>query len=75
MFPEVNNGDTLTAALNAFEHELDEIYGSVNVAGITFDSSRTLRELDPIAYRCYFYDWVDSNGVDSDTLMGEDNRL
>jgi hypothetical protein len=75
MFSEVNNGDNVTTALDAWENTLNEIYGTVNIAGLTFDTSRIIRELDPIAYRCYFYDWLDSEGVDSDTLTGDDSRL
>lgn len=71
MFQEVENGDTVTAALDAFDNMLDEMHSGV--WGIA--PSRIMRECDPIMYRCEFYDWLDSEGVDSDTLTGDDDRL
>lgn len=38
---------------------LDDCYGHVNVCGYEYDTSRALRELDPIAYRCEFLNWLD----------------
>ena len=35
----------------AYDEMLDEIYGTVEICGMTFDSSRVLKEMDPIAYR------------------------
>ena len=43
-----------------YDEYLDEVYGSVNVAGMTFDTSQTLQYLDPTAYRCGFNDFVDT---------------
>ena len=31
---------------------IDEMHEPVVILGLTFDASRILRELDPIAYRC-----------------------
>ena len=31
---------------------LDDIYGTVEIAGMTYNTGRALRELDPIAFRC-----------------------
>lgn len=71
MFDEVEDGMTVDAALSAYDYALDEIYGSVEIAGHSFDTSRALRGLDPIAYRVGFHDYLDGEGVDSDTLTGE----
>lgn len=35
-----------------FEEYLNEMYGTVDVCGMTFDSGAILRELDPTAFRC-----------------------
>lgn len=67
--------ETLTEALDAWDETLGDAYGDTVIAGYTFDTARALRELDPIAYRCGFYDWIDSQGIDSDTLTGDDSRL
>lgn len=39
---------------------LDEVYGTVKIAGYEYDTSRALAELDPTAFRCGFSDWLDS---------------
>lgn len=57
-----------------FADRLDEVYGTTEVAGLVFSTSRALQELDPIAYRTYFSNWLDShyeevcddNGVELD---------
>lgn len=35
-----------------YEQMLDDIYGEVEICGMTFSSGRALRELDPTAFRC-----------------------
>ena len=47
-----------------FDDMLDEVYEDVAVAGYTYATSRALRELDPIAYRCAFNDWIDAQMKD-----------
>ncbi len=44
----------------AFDEYLDEVYGTINVAGYDYDTSYVLREIDPIAYRCDKNDYIDS---------------
>lgn len=39
---------------------LDECYGDVEIAGMTFSTSRALKELDPTAFRCGESDYIDS---------------
>lgn len=47
-------------AFEAFDSMLDECYPEVEVCGYSFQASRALKELDPIAYRCEFVNWLDS---------------
>jgi len=35
-----------------YDEMLDDVYGDVQIAGITFSTSYILRALDPTAYRC-----------------------
>jgi hypothetical protein len=49
-----------STALDLYDEMLDELYSPINIAGIEFDPSRVLKELDPTAYRCGFNDWLDS---------------
>lgn len=43
-----------------YDDMLDEVYGTVSIAGYQYSASRSLREIDPIAYRCGFNDWLDA---------------
>jgi hypothetical protein len=43
-----------------YKNMLDECYPPVMVAGMEYDTSRALYELDPIAYRVGFSDYLDS---------------
>jgi hypothetical protein len=40
--------------------------GPVTIAGVSFDPSRVLREMDPIAYDVGLADYMDLVGFDSD---------
>lgn len=42
-----------------YDDTLNEIYGVVNVAGYEYETARTLKEIDPIAYRTGMNDWAD----------------
>jgi hypothetical protein len=41
-----------------YKESLDEAWGTVMVAGYEYDTSRALYELDPIAYRVGFSDFL-----------------
>ena len=41
-----------------FQDWLDEAYGVVTVAGLSYETSSVLPVVDPIAYRCAFADWT-----------------
>lgn len=45
-----------------YDDFLDECYGDTVVAGASYSTSYALKELDPIAYRCGFVDWLDAEG-------------
>lgn len=51
-------------ALEQYDEFLDEVYGTVTIAGMEYQTSRALKELDPIAYRTGFNDWCDSESID-----------
>lgn len=59
---------TMSEAIEAYDESLDEINGSFEIGYLTFDASRVLRELDPIAYRVGFFDWADAEDIDTDDL-------
>lgn len=47
-----------------YQDTLDEIYGEVDIAGHSFSTGRALRELDEIAFREGFNNWIDSEVQD-----------
>ena len=49
---------------SVFDDGLDEDYGIVEVAGMKFNTSRALKKLDPIAYKCAYDDWINSLMID-----------
>lgn len=63
--------DTINDAIEAYDETLNDHYGEP----MGYPASRILREVDPIAYRVGFHDWLDSEGIDSDTLTGDWNDL
>jgi hypothetical protein len=46
-------------------------YGPVKIAGLEFDASRIVAELDPIAYRCGLNDYNDSELSELEEQIGE----
>jgi hypothetical protein len=42
---------------------LNELYGAVNICGYTMDSGRVLKNMDEIAFRTSFNDWIDVDYV------------
>lgn len=46
-------------AIEAYEDMLNDCYGAINICGITYDAGRAFKEVDPIAFRCGFNDWLD----------------
>jgi len=51
---------------SAHDDMLDEVYGTVSICGYEYDAARALREIDPIAYRCGYADFVSSYYVEVD---------
>jgi hypothetical protein len=42
-----------------YDAMLNECSGEIKIGCLTFDASRIVEELDPVAYRCGFNDYVD----------------
>ena len=47
-------------AVEMYDEMLDDCEGPVELCGMTYSASQVLREVDPVAYRCGFNDYVDS---------------
>lgn len=61
--------DTIEQALKAYDDYLDEIYPDQI---LNIPAGRILREIDPIAYRVGFSDWLDSPEVSEDDMENWD---
>lgn len=61
---ETSNKIDENEALERFDNFLDEVYDRVVVAGYDFYPSRVLKEVDPIAYRGEFNNWLNSEGLE-----------
>lgn len=44
----------------AFEELLTELYGEVNICGMTYTAGRALRSIDYVAFCCALNDYEDS---------------
>lgn len=56
-------------AHDMYDNMLDGVYPTVTIGSLTWDPSRVLKELDPIAYRCGFSDYTaDFEEVDASEL-------
>ena len=43
-----------------YNESLDDAHGTIEIAGLEYNTSYALLEVDPIAYRTGFNDWLDS---------------
>lgn len=48
---------------DSFEEMLNDLYGTVEICGCTFNSGYALKELDPIAFRCGLADMQEYEDV------------
>jgi hypothetical protein len=61
---------TLSEQLDQYDDMLNEVYPETP---FNIEASRILAECDPIAYRCGFHDWLDSEDMEQED--GDDSRL
>lgn len=59
---------TVSETVEAFNEALDDNYGDYEVAGLIFQASDILKNLDPIGYKTYWIDWANEMGIDTDEL-------
>lgn len=56
----------------AYIEMLDEVYGTVKIAGLEYDTSQALKDIDPVAFRCGLADYISSRiGEDLWEVDGE----
>lgn len=54
-----------------YDDMLDGVSETIQVFGLTYDPSHVLKELDPVAYRTGFHDYIDSMMQDGDLYEDE----
>lgn len=59
---------TMSELLKEYREFLNEVEEEVIIAGCTFSPSVILEELDPVAFRCGYLDYANSEGVCTDEL-------
>lgn len=62
------NISTMSELLESYRELLDECYSEITITGCTFEPSRILEELDPVAFRQGYLDYADAAGIDLDEL-------
>lgn len=60
LLKQITNNLTPLDTEELYANMLDDCYGEVEIAGMTFQTSRALKELDPTAFRCGEVDYIDS---------------
>lgn len=60
--------ETISETVTAYNDFINEMSDAVEILGMTFDPARVLNDTDPIAYKCGWIDWCDSEGIDTDEL-------
>lgn len=65
---------------SAYVDMLDEVYGEVEIAGISYSTSMALKDLDPTAFRCGRNDYYDdlardmAYDIEHDLVFDEDEE-
>lgn len=58
---EINNFDASDyISESEYDDMLDECYDMVHIGNLSYYPSQVLREVDPVAYRCGYNDYIDS---------------
>lgn len=62
MYYDIHTGEEITDAdmEQRYVDMLDECHGDVTIAGMTYQTSRALKDVDPIAYRVGMSDYISS---------------
>ena len=47
-----------------YDDFLNDVYGEVEIMGMKYETSYAIKDLDPVAYKCGFNDWLDSQLTD-----------
>lgn len=43
---------------------LDDVYEEVDVCGYKYEAGRLLQSIDPIAFRCGMFEWLDNEAIE-----------
>lgn len=51
---------TLDEIYDDYRIYIDEVSEPIELMGMTYSASAVLEDVDPVAYRCGFNDWIDA---------------
>lgn len=68
---QTGEGLTESELEERYDDYLDEVVGEIEIGSLTYLASRVLQEVDPIAYRVGFSDWMDAEISDGNLLEEE----
>lgn len=71
----LDNDLTILNREDLFDEMLDDVYGTVEIAGMSYNTSYALKNVDDIAYRCGVNDYIDSRVTDGDITELDDGTL
>lgn len=79
---DINTGEGLTDSElhERYDDMIDEVSGDVVIGSLTYSASRVLKEVDPIAYRVGFSEWLDAElgetitDIDPESYPGMDDE-
>lgn len=60
--------ETISETIDAFDDFINAMHDEVTLLGVDYYASELLKSTDPIAYKCGWLDWCDSEGIDTDEL-------
>jgi hypothetical protein len=52
-----------------YDEMLNDVYGECEVAGMKYETAYVLKDLDPVAYRVGFNDWLDAELTDGNLFQ------
>ena len=65
------NFETISETVEAFELFIDKFHETSTLLGVEYYASQLIKHADPIAFKCGWLDWCDSEGIDTDELISD----
>ena len=60
--------ETIGETISAYDEWLDERFPELEIMGLSWSPAYVLEALDPCAYKEFWMQWCDAEGIDTDEL-------